>query len=177
MILTNCIITSVRAASPRATGCRGPPDACTAKPSSTENTISGSMALRLRSPTKSLAVKKLTIMSDMDAYSPISSQGMAVQGTSTGGKSFISTNMITAAMAPVTTNTATVVPMILPARCRLSILAMDPAMDTNTRGTTTQNIMLMNTVPRGLMALARSGKNHPATQPKAMAPSIIARKR
>ena len=38
------------------------------------------------------------------------------QGVSTGGNSFISTNMSTAAMAPVMTKVPTVTPMILPAR-------------------------------------------------------------
>ena len=130
------------------------------------------MALRVSRPTKSLAVKKLTIMSEMEAYSPISSEGMSFQGTSTGGKIFISVNMMTAAMAPVMTKVATVVPMILPARFMLFMLAMEPAMDTNTRGTTTQNIMLMNTVPRGFT----TGASQPTSAPMIIAPSMMPRK-
>ena len=41
--------------------------------------------------------------------------------------------------------------MILPARSLLSMLATEPAMEANTMGTTIQNIMLMNTVPRNAM--------------------------
>lgn len=40
-----------------------------------------------------------------------------------------------------------VTPMILPARLTLFMLAMAEAMEQNTIGTTTQNIMLMNSVP------------------------------
>ena len=116
-------------------------------------------------------------MSEMEAYSPSSSVGSSVQGASTGGKIFIRANIITAAMAPVMTKVATVVPMILPARLRLRMLATDPAMEAKTRGTTTQNIMLMNTVPRKLILLPNSGANQPTTQPSTMAPSMIARNR
>lgn len=85
-------------------------------------------------------------------------------------------------MAPVITKVATVVPMILPARLRLRMLATDPAMEANTRGTTTQNIMLMNTVPRGLMTVipalsSVAGQSQPAMQPSTMAPSMMARNR
>jgi len=44
-----------------------PPVRFTAKPKSKENTINGSMACRDSSPTKSSAVKKLTISSDKEA--------------------------------------------------------------------------------------------------------------
>ena len=128
-----------------------PPVICTEKPNRMENTIRGSMARRLSRPTKSEEVKKLTIISVMVACSPISSAAISAQGVSTGGNSFISTNMMTAAIAPVMTKVAMVVPMILPARSLLSMLATEPAMDANTRGTTMQNIMLMNTVPRKAM--------------------------
>ena len=83
--------------------------------------------------------------------------------------------MMTAAISPVTTNTATVTPMILPARRMLFMPATAPAMEANTSGTTTQNIMLMNTVPRGLMAAAASGSSQPSTQPSSMLSSITAR--
>ena len=144
-----------------------------AKPNSTENTISGSMALRLRSPAKSPTVKKFTSRSDREAYSPISPAGISCHGVSTGGTAFISANMITAAMAPVITNTVTVTPMIRPARRIFPMLATDPAMEANTNGTTTQNIMLMNTVPRGLMAAAAPGASQPRTQPSSMLSSIM----
>lgn len=41
--------------------------------------------------------------------------------------------------------------MILPARFRLRTLATELEMEANTSGTTTQNIILMNTVPAGLI--------------------------
>ena len=44
-------------------------------------------------------------------------------------------------------NVAMVTPLILPARLTLFMLAMAEAMEQNTIGTTTQNIMLMNSVP------------------------------
>ena len=172
----NFIMTSVMLLSHLATRVSEPPAMLVAKPNSTENTIRGSMALRVSRPTKSLAVKKLTIMSEMEAYSPISSEGMSFQGTSTGGKIFISANMMTAAMAPVMTKVATVVPMILPARFMLFMLAMEPAMDTNTSGTTTQNIMLMNTVPKGFRTPAAVGASQPTMAPSTIAPSMMPRK-
>jgi len=138
------------------------------------------MARRVSRPTKSEAVKKFTIMSLIVAYSPISSAGISLQGVRTGGNTFINTNMITAAMAPVITKVATVVPMILPARLRLSILATAPAMDANTMGTTMQNIILMNTVPRGFRMVAPAlssvtGKIQPTIAPRIMEPSIMPR--
>ena len=122
-----------------------------AKPNRMEKTISGSMALRLSRPTKSSVVKKFTIMSAREACSPMASVAMSVQGSSTGGTSFMTMNMMTAATAPVTTKVSTVVPMILPARFRLRTLATELEMEANTSGTTTQNIILMNTVPAGLI--------------------------
>ena len=154
-----------------------PPFRFTAKPNSREKTIRGSMARRVSRPTKSLAVKKLTIISDMEAYSPISSEGSSVQAERTGGKIFTSTNMITAAIAPVTTKVPTVTPMILPARLRLCILATALEMDANTRGTTMQNIMLMNTVPRKLILLPKAGQIQPTMAPRIMDPIIMAMKR
>ena len=137
----------------------------------------GSMARRLRRPTKSSAVKKFTIISVRVAYSPISSLARSLQGTSTGGKSFIRTNIMTAAMAPVMTKVATVVPMILPARWRLSIPAMDPAMEAKTSGTTMQNIMLMKTLPRKALLWPQAGLNQPSRAPATMQASRMARKR
>ena len=85
-----------------------PPVIWTEKPNRMENTIRGSIARRDSRPTKSLEVKKFTISSVMEACSPISSAARLAQGSSTGGKTFISTNMMTAAMAPVTTKVPTV---------------------------------------------------------------------
>ena len=96
--------------------------------------------------------------------------------------------MMTAAMAPVTTKVATVTPMIFPARWRLSMLATALEMEANTMGTTMQNIILMNTVPRGLRTVAPvpeitppspstdAGNSQPAMHPRTMAASITARK-
>ena len=140
------------------------------------------MARRLSRPTKSLAVKKLTIRSDREAYSPSSPAGSSVQAVSTGGKTIIRTYMITAAMAPVTTKVPTVTPMIFPARFRLSILATALEMEANTMGTTMQNIMLIKTVPRGLRTVAPAlvsvaGQIRPAMAPRTMAPSMTAKNR
>ena len=147
------------------------------------------MARRLRRLTKSSAVKKFTTIWAMVACSPISSVGISVQGISTGGNRRISRYMMTAAMAPVTTKVATVMPMILPARRRLSILATALEIEEKTMGTTTQNIILMNTVPMGLRMVApvpeitpppsstAAGHSQPAMQPSAMAASITPRKR
>ena len=89
----------------------------------------------------------------------------------------MSTYMMAAAMAPVTTKVPMVTPMILPARLRLPILATAPAMDAKTMGTTMQNIMLMNTVPKGSSTLAPelssvAGNRAPTTQPATMATSM-----
>ena len=143
-----------------------------AKPNSTENTISGSMALRLKSPAKSPTVKKFTSRSGSEAYSPISPAGISCHGASTGGTTFISANIIIAAMVPVATNTVTVMPNIRPARRIFPMLATDTATEANTSGTTTQNIMLMNTVPRGLTATAAPGAIQPRTHPSNMLSSI-----
>ena len=93
--------------------------------------------------------------------------------------------MMVAAMAPVMTKVKMVVPMILPARRRLRMVAMDPAMEENTMGTTMQNIMLMNRVPRGLRTVAPAlttsspsftwGKMAPTMEPRIMEPNMMAR--
>ena len=151
-----------------------------------EKTIRGSMALRLSRPEKSLTVKKFTIRSGMEMGSSTTPSVRLVQGSRTGGKIFIMTIMMTAAMAPVMTKVSTVVPMILPARLRLFMVATDPAMDENTMGTTMQNIMFRNRVPRGsstvapaLMTLPSAssswGKIQPTMEPRIMAPSMTAR--
>ena len=62
-------------------------------------------------------------------------------------------------------------------RIAKKIPAMDPDIDANTSGTTIQNIMLMNTVPKGLIAPANPGANQPTIQPSIIAPIRIARKR
>ena len=85
--------------------------------------------------------------------------------------------MMTAAMAPVITKVTMVVPMILPARWRLSILATEPAMEANTRGTTMQNIRLMNTLPRKAIPWLKAGKNQPTRAPATMQHSRMIRKR
>ena len=146
------------------------------------------MARRVKRPLKSLAVKKFTIMSARVAYSPISSAARFVQAAGTGGKTIISTYIMTAAMAPVTTKVPTVTPMIFPARFRLSMFATALEMEAKTMGTTTQNIRLMNTVPRGLRTVAPvpdmtlpspstwAGQTQPRMAPRIMAPSMTAKK-
>ena len=75
-------------------------------------------------------------------------------------------------MAAVTRNVAMVTPMILPARLTLFMLAMAEAMEQNTMGTTTQNIILMNSVPRNLILPPKSGAKAPTRQPATM-PEIM----
>ena len=143
------------------------------------------MALRLSRPEKSLTVKKFTIRSGMEMGLSTSPAARSLQGSRTGGISFISTIMMTAAMAPVMTKVKMVVPMILPARLRLFIVAMDPEIEENTMGTTMQNIMFRNSVPRGLRTVAPAwmtsspsltcGKNQPTREPMIMEPSMMAR--
>ena len=60
-----------------------------------------------------------------------------------------STYMMTEAMIVVHIKVSTVVPISLPARLALFMLAMAEEMEKKTIGTTTQNIMLMNSVPSG----------------------------
>ena len=132
----------------------GPGPRLTPKPKRMEKTIRGSMALRLRSSEKSPTVKKFTIRSGMEmGFSTVPSARL-LQGSSTGGMIFMMTIMITAAMAPVTMKVRMVEPMILPARLRLRMVATDPPMDENTMGTTMQNIMFRNRVPRGFSTVA-----------------------
>ena len=109
-----------------------------------------------------------------------------LQGSSTGGKIFMMTIMMTAAMAPVMMKVSTVVPIILPARLRLFMVAMEPAMEENTIGTTMQNIMLIKRVPKGLRTVAPAwmtsspsftwGKIQPTTEPRIMDASMMPRK-
>lgn len=75
-------------------------------------------------------------------------------------------------MAAVTRNVAMVTPMILPARLTLFMLAMAEAMEQNTIGTTTQNIMLMNSVPKNSILPPKAGANAPTRQPATMPVSI-----
>ena len=58
-----------------------------------------------------------------------------------------------------------VTPMILLRRFTLFILAMAEAMEQNTIGTTTQNIILMNSVPKNSILLPKLGANAPTRQP------------
>ena len=75
--------------------------------------------------------------------------------------------MITAAIAAVTQKVMIVVPITLPARRALFMFAMAEEMETNTIGTTTQNIMLMKMVPMGSSAVA-PGQTAPTMQPATM---------
>ncbi len=85
-----------------------------------------------------------------------------------------STYMITEAMIVVTIKVKTVVPMSLPARLALFMLAMEEEMEKKTIGTTTQNIILINRVPSGSSAPA-PGQAKPTTMPRTM-PRIMVKK-
>ena len=94
--------------------------------------------------------------------------------------------MMRAAMDAVTQKVSTVTPIILPARRMEAMLAMAEVMDRNTMGTTTQNIRLINTVPRGSSTVApaetrsspcrTTGNSRPTTQPAMMPVSMEIRK-
>lgn len=70
-------------------------------------------------------------------------------------------------MPAVTMNTITVVPSTLPARFTLPMFAMAEEIEQKTIGTTTQNIIFMNTVPSGSRAVA-PGQTAPTMQPATM---------
>ena len=82
--------------------------------------------------------------------------------------------MITEAIMVVHIKVTTVVPISLPARFALFILAIEEEIEKNTIGTTTQNIMLMNSVPRGSSALAPS-QEKPTIIPRTI-PMIMVKK-
>ena len=84
------------------------------------------------------------------------------------------TYMITEAMTVVHIKVSTVVPMSFPARLAFFMLAMEEEMEKNTIGTTTQNIMLINSVPSGSSAPA-PGQAKPTTMPSTM-PRIMVKK-
>ena len=79
---------------------------------------------------------------------------------------------ITAAIAAVTRKDAIVTLMILPARRALTMFAIAEEIEQNTIGTTTQNIMLINSVPSGSRLFA-PGHTAPTTQPAMIASSIL----
>ena len=82
------------------------------------------------------------------------------------------TSMIKAASSPVTTKTPSVAPRMRPALRRERVLAMLPASEQNTSGTTRQNIMLMNSVPRNSILPPNFGANAPTRQPATMPVSM-----
>jgi len=122
-----------------------------------------------------LTVKKLTSSVASGAGSSTVPAAASVHGVSTGGKTRTMTSMIKAASSPVTTKTPSVAPRMRPALRRERVLAMLPASEQNTSGTTRQNIMLMNTVPSGSRQTA-PGQAAPTAQPSTIHPSIAARK-
>ena len=65
-----------------------------------------------------------------------------------------------------------VMPMTLPARFALDMLAIAEAMEQNTIGTTTQNMRFINTVPRGSSFDPSEGLNIPTRQPATMPVSM-----
>ncbi len=82
--------------------------------------------------------------------------------------------MMTEAMMVVHMKVSTVLPISLPARLALFIFAMDEEMEKKTIGTTTQNIILMNSVPSGSSTPA-PGQAKPTMMPATM-PMIILKK-
>ena len=170
MIFTALSIQSVRLDSSLATGVSAPPAHCTAKPKMIAATIRGSMALRLHSAVKSGTVKKFTIISAADTLPTSPSGGSYAPVTS--GITRQTAYITTAAMAAVTRNVTRVAPMIFPARRIPFMLAMAEAMEQNTMGTATQNIILMKTVPNGSRQVA-PGQAAPTAHPATIAISIL----
>ena len=161
---------SARAVSPS-----GPLPRFMPKPVSSEKTMSGSIARRESSAAKSSTVKKLTSSAARLACASTLPAEASVHGSGTGGQMCMNTSMTAAAISPVTMKTASVVPMILPARFGLFMQAMEPASEQNTSGTTMQNIRLMKIVPSGARQTA-PGQNAPRAQPSTMLSSIAPRK-
>ena len=182
MILNVFMMQFVTSSSSFAVFVSAPPAICTPKPNRIAATMSGRMALRLKSSVKSGFVKKLTIMSATPSVPPTSPSIIAYSPV-TGGMSSTVTYMMTAAIAAVTRKVAMVTPMILPARFALCMFAIDEEMEQNTVGTAMQNIRFRNTVPSGsstvaaLMMISPSasltaGQIRPTTQPATMPVSI-----
>ena len=172
MSFTVFIRHSVKLDKSRATGAPASPVHCTAKPKMMAATIRGSMAFRLQRAVKSGTVKKFTSISEAETEPTSPSGGAYVPVTRGTRRQTI--YMITAAMAAVTKNVATVTPMIFPARRMLFILAMAEAMEQNTMGTTTQNIRLIKIVPMGCRQVA-PGHTAPTAHPAIMARSMLSR--
>ena len=149
--------------------CR-PPASWTPKPKMTAATISGSIARRDNSSTKSGFVKKLTTSSLMDTLlTSAADAAISLTEKPTGTMSMQETTpyISSEAISAVTVNVVMVMPMTLPARPAEPILAIAEAMDTKTIGTTMQNIILMNRSPSGLRPLA-SGQQSPTAVPDTM---------
>ena len=154
----------------------GPPAICTPKPNRTADTIKGKIARRLNSSVKSGLVKKLTIISVMPNVSPIS-PSVTVYCPLTSGKIRQTMYISTPAIAAVDKKVTIVLPINLPARFTFFMLAMADEMEKNTMGTTTQNIMFTNNVPRNARLPAKSGRSAPTIQPRTMPESISKMKR
>ena len=83
---------------------------------------------------------------------------MLVHADVTGGNIITRPKYITAAIAPVITNVITVTHMIFPERARSFVLAIAPAIDPNTIGTTMQNMRRMKIVPKNAMFDEKPGQ-------------------
>ena len=82
-----------------------------------------------------------------------------------------------AAKAPVSTKLIMVTIMIFPALFRLLVPATAPAIEAKTIGTTIQNIIRMNKVPRNAIEWEKPGASAPVIAPDTMANSKIIKKR
>lgn len=67
---------------------------------------------------------------------------------------------------PVLMNTAIIEPMILPSRLAESMFATAELIEKNTIGTTSVNMKLMNSAPKGLRTTARSPSTSPMIAPR-----------
>ena len=139
--------------------------------------IRGSILFRERRPEKSLTVMPFTMASANTTSSKPPSPDISKETFWAGGQMFTTAMIMMPAMMPVTTNTSSIFPRILPRRFRFT---MEPTAVTtlvNTRGTTTVNIRFRNTWPKGLRTVAFSPIAQPNRQPTTMEPMSNSGKR
>ncbi len=135
------------------------------KPNIMENIISGSMFWRESRAEKSLTVSALTIASDSLTASISPAASMVICTPAAGGYMVTMNMMMTPAIRPVTTNTASKLPSIFPRRFMFSILPMALAMVANTSGTMAVNIRFRKISPNGFRTVAFSPITRPIIEP------------
>ena len=165
MMLTIFIMISARLFTTWPTALSLPPQALMQNPNIMENIISGSMFWRESRAEKSLTVSALTIASDSFTASISPAASMVICTPAAGGYMVTMNMMMTPAIRPVTTNTASKLPSIFPRRFMFSILPMALAMVANTSGTMAVNIRFRKISPNGFRTVAFSPITRPIIEP------------